>query len=73
MGVVPLLLAVMLGSEGGMLPRAVLVGSFLVLTSPIVAHEIGRAAHSVQERSDSTPLEDSVVDGRRPLTGLDAF
>jgi len=51
MGVVPLLLAVMLTSGGDMLPRTILVVSFLVVTSPIVAHEIGRAAHSVRERT----------------------
>jgi multicomponent Na+:H+ antiporter subunit G len=45
MGVVPILLAVMLGDDVAILGMAFLVGSFLVLTSPIVAHEIGRAAH----------------------------
>jgi monovalent cation/proton antiporter MnhG/PhaG subunit len=49
MGVVPILLAVMLGTNAGALPMALLVGSFLVLTSPIVAHEIGRAAHLADE------------------------
>ena len=54
MGVVPVLLALMLGRDGAMLPMALLVGSFLVLTSPIVAHEIGRAAHQTEE-DDFTP------------------
>jgi multicomponent Na+:H+ antiporter subunit G len=45
MGVLPILLAVMLGSDTSVLPLAFLVGCFLVLTSPIVSHEIGRAEH----------------------------
>ena len=44
MGVLPILLAVMLGGNASVLPMAFLVGCFLVLTSPIVSHEIGRAA-----------------------------
>jgi multicomponent Na+:H+ antiporter subunit G len=54
MGVVPILLAVMLGGDTAALPMALLVGSFLVLTSPIAAHEIGRAAHLFGE-DDLTP------------------
>jgi multicomponent Na+:H+ antiporter subunit G len=54
MGVVPILLAVMLGRDAAALPMAFLVGSFLVLTSPIVAHEIGRAAHLFHD-DDFTP------------------
>jgi monovalent cation/proton antiporter MnhG/PhaG subunit len=45
MGVVPVLLAAAVGIDAAAVLKALLVGSFLVLTSPIVAHEIGRAAH----------------------------
>jgi monovalent cation/proton antiporter MnhG/PhaG subunit len=54
MGVVPILLALMLGGDAAAVPMAFLVGSFLVLTSPIVAHEVGRAAHRT-ERDDFMP------------------
>jgi multicomponent Na+:H+ antiporter subunit G len=54
MGVVPILLALMLAGDTAALPMALLVGSFLVLTSPIVAHEIGRAAH-LSRGDDFTP------------------
>jgi multicomponent Na+:H+ antiporter subunit G len=45
MGVLPLLLASVLGGDPAAMPRAVLVGAFLILTTPVVAHEIGRAAY----------------------------
>ena len=45
MGVVPVLIAAMLGGDAAAVSKSVLIGGFLVLTSPIVAHEIGRAAH----------------------------
>ena len=54
MGVVPILLAVMLGGDASILPMAFLVGCFLVLTSPIVSHEIGRAEHR-RDWDDFTP------------------
>jgi multicomponent Na+:H+ antiporter subunit G len=49
MGVSPILLAIMLADGATTAPMAFLVGSFLVLTSPVAAHEIGRAVHSVEE------------------------
>jgi multisubunit Na+/H+ antiporter MnhG subunit len=54
MGVLPILLAVMLGGDTSVLPIAFLVGCFLVLTSPIVSHEIGRAEH-LRDSDDFTP------------------
>ena len=55
MGVVPILIAVMLGSDAGAIPRVVLVAAFLILTSPIVAHEIGQAAFLEDRRGSNTP------------------
>jgi multicomponent Na+:H+ antiporter subunit G len=46
MGVVPILFAVMLGGDASVLAMAFLIVCFLVLTSPIVSHEIGRAEFS---------------------------
>jgi multicomponent Na+:H+ antiporter subunit G len=50
MGVLPILLASVLGGDPAAMPRAVLVGAFLVLTTPVVAHEIGRAAYLEDRR-----------------------
>jgi multicomponent Na+:H+ antiporter subunit G len=52
-GIVPILLAVMLGGDASIFAMAFLVGAFLVLTSPIVSHEIGRAEH-VHDLDDFT-------------------
>jgi multicomponent Na+:H+ antiporter subunit G len=51
MGVLPILLASVLGSDPAAMPRALLVGAFLVLTTPVVAHEIGRAAYLHHQRT----------------------
>jgi multicomponent Na+:H+ antiporter subunit G len=53
MGVVPILLAVMLDGDASILAMAFLVGCFLLLTSPIASHEIGRAEH-IQDLDDFT-------------------
>ena len=45
MGVLPILIASVLGGDPAGMPRAILVGAFLILTTPVVAHEIGRAAY----------------------------
>ncbi len=50
MGVVPVLLGTMLGSDAAAVPKAVLIGAFLLLTSPIVAHEIGQATFLREHR-----------------------
>jgi multicomponent Na+:H+ antiporter subunit G len=55
MGAVPILVAAMLGSDTDAVPKAVLVGAFLILTTPIVAHEIGQAAFQEQRRGSITP------------------
>ena len=48
LGVLPLLIAAVLGSDAAALPKAVLIGAFVILTGPIVAHEIGRAEYLQQ-------------------------
>lgn len=50
MGALPILVAATLGSEASAIPKAILIGAFLVLTTPIVAHEIGRAAYLERRR-----------------------
>jgi monovalent cation/proton antiporter MnhG/PhaG subunit len=50
LGVLPLVIAAVLGSDTAALPKAVLIGGFMILTGPIVAHEIGRAEHLQQRR-----------------------
>jgi monovalent cation/proton antiporter MnhG/PhaG subunit len=59
MGVVPVLLAAAVGIDAAAPLKALLIGSFLVLTGPIVAHEIGRAAHAALRRG---------IEGEEPPT-----
>jgi multisubunit Na+/H+ antiporter MnhG subunit len=40
----PLLVTSTLGRDPSAVPKALLLGAFLTLTTPIVTHEIGRAA-----------------------------
>ncbi len=54
MGVLPILVASTLGGEPAAIAKAVLIGAFLTLTTPIVAHEIGRAAY-LERRRMATP------------------
>ena len=49
-GVLPILLASVLGSDPAALARVVLVGAFLTVTTPVVAHEIGRAMYLSERR-----------------------
>jgi monovalent cation/proton antiporter MnhG/PhaG subunit len=53
LGVLPLLIAAVMGSNAGALPKAVLIGAFVILTGPIVAHELGRAEYLQQRRPPS--------------------
>jgi multicomponent Na+:H+ antiporter subunit G len=53
LGVLPLLVAAILGSDAEALPKAVLIGAFVILTGPIVAHEIGRAEYVEERRPPS--------------------
>ena len=54
MGVLPILFASTLGGEPSAVAKAFLIGAFLILTTPIVAHEIGRAAY-LERRRMATP------------------
>lgn len=54
MGALPILVASLAGSEPSAIPKAFLIGAFLTLTAPIVAHEIGRAAY-LERRRMATP------------------
>ena len=59
MGVLPILLASVLGGEPAALARAVLVGAFLIVTTPVVAHEIGRAAYLDDRRMAGPEARDA--------------
>lgn len=56
LGIVPILLALLVTGEPAIIFRVMLIMSFLVLTAPVSAHVIGRAAYTERE----------------PLTGPDA-
>ncbi len=45
LGVVAFLAAALAGGDGGIAARAVLIAAFLVLTTPVGAHAIARAAY----------------------------
>jgi multicomponent Na+:H+ antiporter subunit G len=64
MGVLPILLASALGGDLAAMPRAVLVGAFLILTTPVVAHEIGRAAYLDDRRMAGPGGHDRARDER---------
>jgi multicomponent Na+:H+ antiporter subunit G len=53
-GTLPLLIAAVLGSDAAALPKAVLIGAFVIVTGPIVAHEIGRAEYMQHRRPSSS-------------------
>jgi multicomponent Na+:H+ antiporter subunit G len=50
MGALPILVAASAGSDPSAIAKAILIGAFLILTTPIVAHEIGRAAYLERQR-----------------------
>ncbi len=50
LGVLPLLLATVAAGQLGITLRAVLIAVFLILTTPVSAHAIGRAAFLEEER-----------------------
>jgi multicomponent Na+:H+ antiporter subunit G len=54
MGALPILAASTVGSDPSAIAKAILIGAFLALTTPIVAHEIGRAAY-LERRPMTTP------------------
>jgi len=44
-GVAPLLVALMLSGDASFISRAVLIGAFILFTTPVAAHAIARAAY----------------------------
>ena len=50
LGMMPLLLASALTGDIGMILRVILIGFFLLLTTPVSAHMVGRAAYLRGER-----------------------
>lgn len=57
LGVCSLLVAVIASGDPAIIARAILIGLLLVLTTPVAAHEIARAAVREQESrsSDASP------------------
>jgi multicomponent Na+:H+ antiporter subunit G len=49
--------------DGAMITRAVLVGAFLVLTSPVSAHAIANAAYRRERGVAERAVADAVADG----------
>jgi multicomponent Na+:H+ antiporter subunit G len=49
LGVIPILLSIILLGDVGITIRAILIGCFILLTTPVSAHAIGRAAFLTRE------------------------
>jgi multicomponent Na+:H+ antiporter subunit G len=49
LGVVPILLALMLLGDAAIIFRSILIAIFLLLTTPVAAHAIARAAYQANE------------------------
>ena len=58
LGVIALVLASVGTQEPAIIARGVLIGLFLVLTTPVAAHVIGRAAYVREERMESPGARD---------------
>ena len=65
LGVVPLLLASALTGEPGVVPRVILIASFLLVTTPVSAHMVGRAAYL---RGQRMRAPEAVDESGRDLT-----
>lgn len=50
LGVIPMLLALTLLGDPAIMSRSLLIAIFLLLTTPVAAHAIGRAAYMAGER-----------------------
>jgi multicomponent Na+:H+ antiporter subunit G len=68
LGVVPLLLAVVVVGDASMRARAVLVGAFLLLTTPVSTHAIARAATLRRARLQAPP-PGAAAPGPAPASG----
>ncbi len=53
LGVIALLVASAATGDAAVMARSVLIGVFLVLTTPVAAHVIGRAAYMQDERMET--------------------
>ena len=62
LGVLPIAIAATLDSDSSSILKALLVGGFLLLTTPIVAHEIGRAAHTEPLGEEGPSAGDGPID-----------
>jgi multicomponent Na+:H+ antiporter subunit G len=49
LGVISILIATMLTGDSTMILRSILIGIFLLLTTPVAAHTIGQAAYQRRE------------------------
>jgi multicomponent Na+:H+ antiporter subunit G len=58
LGVIALLVASSATADPALIARAALVGVFLVLTTPVAAHVIGRAAYLQDERMETPGARD---------------
>jgi multicomponent Na+:H+ antiporter subunit G len=54
LGVLPFLVAAMTTGEPAMIARALLIGVFLLLTTPVAAHVIGQAAFRTDEAMETS-------------------
>jgi multicomponent Na+:H+ antiporter subunit G len=68
LGMMPLLLASALTGDPDVVPRVILIGLFLLLTTPVSAHMIGRAAYLKGERMGAPR---AVNESGRELAGSD--
>lgn len=70
LGVVSLLVASVMTGEGEIILRAILMGVFLTLTTPVSAHVIARAAYGRGERMRSSGAIDESGRGLNQEAGL---
>jgi multicomponent Na+:H+ antiporter subunit G len=66
LGVISLLVASVVTGDPEIILRAVLIGAFLILTTPVSAHMIGRAAYQRGERMEAP---EAVDESGRDLPG----
>jgi multicomponent Na+:H+ antiporter subunit G len=67
LGVIPLLVAAAATGDPAMIYRAVLIATLLLLTTPISAHAITKAAY---QRGEATQASDPADESGRNLPGL---
>ena len=66
LGNIPFLIAASLGGDRAMITRAILIGLFLLLTTPISAHIIGQAAYLTGEPMETPGAIDESRRGMAP-------